>query len=489
MRSFFSLSEVRQAIDRSEIDLPGVVQSYIARIAELPHLNAFLEVYENEALAKAASIQTKINIGTAGKLAGMVIGIKDMISYKGHKLTASSRILENFVALYDSTVVKRLSEEDAIIIGRLNCDEFAMGGSNETSWFGAVQNYHDNTRVPGGSSGGSAVAVQAGLCLAALGTDTGGSVRQPASFCGVVGLKPTYSRVSRYGIAAFASSFDQVGTLTNCVEDAAVILEVIAGADGKDATASTQPVPRYLANDPWIEKKPRIAYFKEYMESDGLDLEIRIRTEELLEKLKDEGHEVQSISFSMLDYLVPAYYVLVAAEASSNLSRYDGVHFGYRSPNAHDLESTYKLSRSEGFGAEVRRRVMLGTFILSAGYYDAYYIKGQKVRRLIRDATLRVLEDFDFILTPTTPGTAFKLGEKTADPIVMYLSDIFNVQASLAGIPAISIPLDTHSNGLPYGLQIMGKDFSEDEMLSFARQIAHLNGSNAPHRNKKVTLS
>jgi len=314
------------------------------------------------------------------------------------------------------------------------------------------------------------MAVAAGLCLAALGTDTGGSIRQPASFCGVVGLKPTYGRVSRWGCIAYASSFDQIGPLAHSVEDCALILEVIAGPDEQDATVSQKPSSAYSLT-PKHEKPVRIAYLKEYIESDGLDPEIKERITFMIEKLRANGHTVEATDFPYLDYIIPSYYVLTTAEASSNLSRYDGIHYGYRSKNATNLESTYKLSRSEGFGKEVKRRIMLGTFVLSSGYYDAYYSKAQKVRRLLRDYTDGILKNYDFILLPTTPSTAFPIGEKTSDPIKMYLEDIFTVQANLCGVPAISLPLGKHSNGLPFGVQLMASRFEESDLLGFSARL------------------
>ena len=400
----------------------------------------------------------------------MVIGIKDNLCYKDHKVSASSKILEGFVSLYDATVVERLKAEDAIIIGRLNCDEFAMGSSNENSAYGNVLNPVDNSKIPGGSSGGGAAAVKAGLCLAALGTDTGGSIRQPASLCDVVGLKPTYGRVSRYGCIAYASSFDQIGPITRNIEDAAILLEVIAGADNYDSTASSKQVPSY-SKKLSFSGKAKIAYLKDCMESDGLDPEIKARMNEIIILLKDKGHAVKSVDFPYLDYVVPAYYVMTTAEASSNLARYDGIHYGHRSKEAVDLDSTYKKSRTEGFGREVQRRIMLGTFVLSAGYYDAYYSKAQKVRRIIRDKTNEILTDYDFILLPTTSGTAPGIGEKMHDPIAMYLEDIFTVQANLTGSPAISIPLGQHSNGLPFGVQLIGKKFEESALMAFSNYL------------------
>ncbi|WP_207426518.1 Asp-tRNA(Asn)/Glu-tRNA(Gln) amidotransferase subunit GatA [Pedobacter sp. SYSU D00535] len=468
MEQYTTLSSVQQDIKAGKLHLGQLVDGFLQRIEETKHLNAFVEVYGEEAKAQAESINAKILNGTGGKLAGMVVGIKDLICYEGHTVSAGSRIIENYKSIFSSTVVERLLAEDAIIIGRQNCDEFAMGGSNENSYFGAVKNAADNTKVPGGSSGGSAVAVQAGLCMASLGTDTGGSVRQPAAFCGVVGLKPTYGRVSRHGIIAYASSFDQVGPIANSVEDAALLLEVIAGHDDFDSTSSQEVVPEY-SKQLSFEGKKRIAYLPETLESEGLDPEVKALTEKVIRQLKAEGHTVEPISFPYLDYVVPTYYILTMAEASSNLARYDGVHYGYRSPNAVDLESTYKKSRSEGFGAEVKRRIMLGTFVLSAGHYDAFYGKAQKVRRLIAEKTHAILEDHDFILLPTTPGPAFGIGEKTDDPVTMYLADIFTVQASLAGIPAISLPVGETQTKLPLGVQLIGKRFGEVELFAFSK--------------------
>lgn len=467
MRKYHSLAEVRSEIKEGKTSVAALVDYYLNRIASLQDLNAFIEVYDAEAKQRALEVDKKISNGTAGKLAGMVISIKDMICYKDHKVSASSKILEGFESLFSSTVVERLLAEDAVIIGRVNCDEFAMGASNETSVYGLVKNFDNTNLVSGGSSGGSAVSVQADMCLASLGTDTGGSVRQPASFCGVVGLKPTYGRVSRWGIIAYASSFDQVGPITRSVEDAALLLEVIAGKDNYDSTASQLEVPEYSKNLN-LTHKPRIAYLADALHADGIDPEVKQMMVNKIEYLKAQGFVVEEVQFPLLKYAVPTYYVLTTAEASSNLSRYDGVHFGYRSKNATDLESTYKKSRTEGFGEEVKRRIMLGTFVLSAGYYDAYYAKAQKVRRLIREKSLEILSNYDLMILPTAPTTAFAHGEKTTDPVQMYLADIFTVQAPLAGLPAISIPGSTHSNGLSIGLQIIGKHFKEQEMLNFA---------------------
>ncbi|MEO6524701.1 MAG: Asp-tRNA(Asn)/Glu-tRNA(Gln) amidotransferase subunit GatA [Mucilaginibacter sp.] len=470
---YTTLSAIQADIQQGATSVVELVEMYLHNIKTHEHLNAFNEVFGDEALEQAHTIDHKIKQGTAGRLAGMVLSIKDNICYKGHQVTASSKILDGFVSIFSSTVVERLLAQDAIIIGRCNSDEFAMGGANETSYFGPVKNFADNTRVPGGSSGGCAVAVQAGMCHAAIGTDTGGSIRQPAAFCGSVGLKPTYGRVSRYGLIAYASSFDQAGPFANSVEDAALLLEIIAGADERDATAADVPVPAY-SQDLQTTGKKRIAYITETLESDGVDPEIKTLQRLYIDKLKQDGHVVEPVSFDLMEYVVPTYYILTTAEASSNLARFDGVHYGYRSRNATDLESTYKKSRSEGFGKEVKRRIMLGTFVLSAGYYDAYYAKAQRVRRMIRDKTNEILQNYDFILIPTSPTPAFPLGEKITDPTVRYLADIFTVQASLAGIPAISLPVGNNSAGLPLGLQLLTKSFAEAQLLQFSKYFLEL---------------
>jgi len=348
-----------------------------------------------------------------------------------------------------------------------------MGASNESSYFGPVKNFADNTKVSGGSSGGSAVAVQADLCHAAIGTDTGGSVRQPASFCGLIGLKPTYGRISRYGVIAYASSFDQVGPITKSVEDAALLLEVMAGEDEHDSTLSSKKVPAFSSELAEPGKK-KIAYLQESLSSPGVDAEVKNVLTLTIDKLRADGHTVKPITFEYLDYLVPTYYILATAEASSNLSRYDGVHYGYRSPRATDLQSTYKLSRSEGFGKEVKRRIMLGTFVLSAGYYDAYYAKAQKTRRLIREKTQEILKEYDFLLTPTAPEPAYNIGVEETDPVVSYLADIFTVQASLSGLPAISLPVGNNHKGLPLGLQLLAGRFEEQELLNFSKYFVKL---------------
>ncbi|TVR37496.1 MAG: Asp-tRNA(Asn)/Glu-tRNA(Gln) amidotransferase subunit GatA [Cryomorphaceae bacterium] len=467
-----SLSQVQEAFRNGEYTLSGLVDFYLNRISE-SDINAFVEVYADEALAKAHEVEARMRDGKAGRLAGIVMGVKDNISHKDHGVTAASKILEGFTAVYSATVIERLEAEDAIIIGRLNCDEFAMGSSNEKSVYGPTLNPVDKQRVPGGSSGASAAAVAADLCLASLGSDTGGSIRQPAAYCGVVGLKPTYGRISRHGLLAYASSFDQIGPLTHSVEDAALLLEIMAGKDEYDSTASPEPVASYSQNLNY-NGKARIGYLKECVDSEGLDPEIREAFNQLKSKLEAAGHTVEPVSFPYLDYLIPAYYVLTTAEASSNLARYDGIHYGYRSPEAAGIDGTYFKSRSEGFGEEVKRRIMLGTFVLSSGYYDAYYAKGQKVRRVIREATNKLLSDHDFLLLPTTPTPAFRFGENNDNPVSMYLQDIFTVQANLAGVPAISLPLAQTGNGLPIGFQLMAPHFKEENMLAFAAHMSEI---------------
>jgi len=459
------ISEIQLEIASGKISCRNIVEHFLNRIREHARLNAFLEVFEEESLQRADEIDEKIKSRKAGRLHGMVIGLKDNICYKGHRVSASSKILEGFTSLYSATAVERLLAEDATIIGRLNCDEFGMGSTNENSAYGPVLNLLDTTKVSGGSSGGSAVAVQAGLCHAALGSDTGGSVRAPASFCGVVGLKPTYGSVSRHGLIAYASSFDQIGTLTNNIEDAALLFEIISGSDEFDSTAS-----RHSAIDgSWRSDHFSVACIRQTLEHPGLDAEIKLGIENILNDLKQRDVRVSEAELPLLDYIVPAYYILTTAEASSNLSRYDGVRYGHRSKDAAAMDSLYKKSRTEGFGKEVRRRIMLGTFVLSAGYQDAYYTKAQKVRRLIKEATEKILSDNDFIIMPATPTTAFTLGEKMKNPLEMYLADVYTVQANLAGVPAISLPLGKHSNGMPFGIQLMAGKFQERKLLEFAK--------------------
>ena len=466
MDSYNSLSDIQSAFISGNFSCVELLKHYLEKIS-VSKSNAFIEVYKESALKRAAEVDEKLKAGTAKKLAGLIIGVKDNICVKNKSLTASSKILENFNSVYNSTAVERLLNEDAIIIGRLNCDEFAMGSSNENSIYGPVLNPHDVTKVPGGSSGGSAAAVAEGLCLATLGSDTGGSIRQPASFCGVVGFKPSYGRVSRHGLIAYGSSFDQIGPLTKNIDDTAIIMEVIAGQDDYDSTSSNEPVPEYsksLNPDPTPLK---IAVPSEYLNSDAIDNEIREDFKNKIDQLKKLGHMVKEVSFPYVDSLIPTYYVLTTAEASSNLARYDGAHYGYRSENSKDIETTYFKTRSEGFGLEVKRRIMLGTFVLSAGYYDAYYTKALRVRRLIKNKTDELFKDHDLILLPTAPTTAFGLNE-IKDPIKMYLQDIFTVHANIAGNPAISIPLGNHTNNMPFGIQLMTNKFEEEKLLACA---------------------
>jgi len=479
VRDYRNLDDVKADLLEGLITLPNLVQHYLNQIGEKADLNIFLEVFSEEALEKAAVIQEKIENNSAGKLAGMVIALKDNIVYANHKVSAASKILEGFESLYSATAVERLLSEDAIIIGRVNCDEFAMGGSNENSAFGNVKNPVHTEYVPGGSSGGSAAAVAAGCCLAALGSDTGGSIRQPASFCGVVGVKPTYGRISRHGLIAFGSSFDQIGPFAHSVKDAALLTEIMAGKDEMDTTSSSNADISYLPFSEKVNPK-KIGFIQETLDSESIDPEVKNKMLSFIESLKAEGHTVEPVHLEELNYLVPAYYMLTTAEASSNLARYDGIHYGRRSENSTDIESTYTESRTEGFGQEVKRRILLGTFVLSAGYYDAYYAKAQKVRNKIKLKTEALFENYDLLLSPTTPSTAFKFGENLDDPIKMYLEDLFTVHANLVGIPAVSLPLGKSSeNNLPFGLQFMAQAFQEKDLFDFAHNLMHMSALKA----------
>lgn len=469
MKTFQSLSEIQSEISIGKLTVSALVDYHLNQIKEKNgRLNAFLSVYGDEAILQAKTVDDKIKGGSAGKLAGMVVGIKDVFAYKDHRLQCASKILEGFESQYTATCIQRLIDEDAIIIGTQNCDEFAMGSSNENSAFGASRNPINESRVPGGSSGGSAVAVAADMCQVSIGSDTGGSVRQPAAFCGIIGLKPTYSRISRYGLAAYASSFDTVGIISKSVYDAALVMEVMAGCDDFDSTVSQESVPQFSTFD--LNRKYKVGFLAETLIHDGLNTEIKSAIQEVLDLLKRENHNVEEVHFSKLEYILPTYYVLTAAEASSNLSRYDGVRYG-KGTEINDLEEMYKQTRSEGFGEEVKRRIMTGTFVLSASYYDAYYTKAQKVRRLIREETEKLFEKYDILIAPTTPTTAFKRGEMKNDPMQMYLEDLFTVQANVTGIPAISIPFGSDNQGLPIGVQLMSKSFNELELLDISNQI------------------
>ena len=445
----------------------GAVTYYLEQIARKKHLNAFTQVYDVEALHQARLLDKKRSAGTPlKKLHGVVIAIKDVIAYKDHPLTAASGILKNFRSVYSATAVERLLAEDAIIIGHTNCDEFGMGSTNENSFYGRVLNGLDETKVPGGSSGGSAVAVQTGMCMVSLGSDTGGSVRQPADFCGIIGLKPTYGRISRYGLIAYASSFDQIGIFGNNAGDIACLLEILAGKDEYDSTVSDHPIDSYLNFETPFSRPLRIGYLKQAFESPALDKEIQASMFQFVEKQKQLGHRVEPIDFEYLDYIVPCYYILSTAEASSNLSRFDGLRYGFRNADKNlDLTDLYCRTRSQGFGKEVKRRIMLGTFVLSAGYYDAYFTKAQQVRQLLRKKTKLIFNDFDALILPTVPSTAFPIGDKVNDPIAMYMADIFTVFSNLIGTPSISLPLFWHKNGLPYGLQVMTDQFQELSLL------------------------
>ena len=469
MLPYNDFSSKLKMIKNGELSLRENVSFFLDRIEKYKHLNAFNFVFSDEAKEQAGLIEAKIKSGTHGKLAGLTVAIKDVLAVKDKPNTCSSNILRNFTAIYNASAVQKLIDEDAIIIGKTNCDEFAMGSSNENSAFGNVLNPVDNKRVPGGSSGGSAAAVAAHLCDAALGTDTGGSIRQPASFCGVYGLKPTYGRVSRFGLTAFASSFDSIGPFANCTEDAAAVMEVISGWDESDSTSSKQSIPSFHSLN--LEgKKLKLGYAKEYF-GEGLDTEVKTAIEDIFSKLKQQGFEIEEIHLPHTEYTIAAYYILTTAEASSNLARYDGARYGYRSDDSSSLLNMYKSSRSEGFGSEVKRRIMLGTYVLSAGYYDAYYRKAQKVRRFIKQDFDEAFKNVDVILTPTSPTTAFKIGEKTTDPLEMYLSDIYTTSANLAGIPGISIPVTKSSNGLPIGMQLLANQFEELNLLRMSWYI------------------
>jgi aspartyl-tRNA(Asn)/glutamyl-tRNA(Gln) amidotransferase subunit A len=464
--SFSSIEQYHALLQSGHVTCVQAVQHYLSLIDQKKDLNAFIEVYAAEALERASWLDKQ---PVKGSLHGVIIGLKDNICYKGHSSSAASNILRGFTSLYSSTVVERLLQEGAIIIGRQNCDEFGMGSTNENSSYGPVSNPHDNTLVAGGSSGGSAAAVSAGLCMAALGSDTGGSVRLPADFCGVVGLKPSYGRVSRHGLIAYGSSFDQIGILTLNVKDAASILKVIAGPDEFDSTALQQPLEGLNFNEPG--KKYRIAWFPEWVEHPSLDPEIARALKTEIHKLKEAGHEVEEVHFPLTDYIVPAYYVLTTAEASSNLARYDGVRYGQSEKHAKNLESFYRDNRTAGFGREVKKRIMLGSFVLSAGYFDAYFTKAQQVRRLLLNQTNLIFNDFDFILAPNSPKTAYKKGSLDKDPLAMYMGDIFTVFANLTALPAISLPVFKHSSNLPFGLQLLSSPQNEVSLLRFSHHL------------------
>ena len=470
MITYKNHSEKLRLLREGKLSLVENVQHFLSRIEGTKSLNAFTSLFAQEALQKAKEVELKIATGSYGKLAGMVIAAKDVLAIKDKPLTCSSKILENFTSLYTATAVQKLIDEDALIIGKTNCDEFAMGSSNENSAFGAVKNPIDETRVTGGSSGGSAAAVAAKLCDVSLGTDTGGSIRQPAAFCGIYGLKPTYGLVSRFGLTAFASSFDTIGPFANSIEDIALVLDVLAGHDKNDSTSIKTENKSYsnLIGD--HTKKLKIGIPKEYF-AEGLSSEIKEQIESVIQRLKEMNYSVEEVSLPHTEYAIATYYILTTAEASSNLARFDGARYGFRSKQSSSLIKMYKASRSEGFGAEVKRRIMLGTYVLSSGYYDAYYKKAQQVRRKIKEDFVNAFSQVDILLTPTTPTTAFKLGEKTTDPIQMYLSDIFTTSANLAGIPGINIPIGKDKNNMPIGLQLLSNQFEEEKLLQLGSTI------------------
>lgn len=502
-----TIAETREKVLSGETKLRDIVEHYIEQIkSQNSSINAYVYTDFEAALTRAGKIQKKIDNGTSGKLAGVVMGIKDVISERGKKLTCASKILENFESVYDATVIERLKAEDAILLGRLNMDEFAMGSGNEYSNFGPVKNPHNLEKVPGGSSGGSAAAVASDMAMVTLGSDTGGSIRQPASYCGVVGLKPTYGRVSRYGLVAFASSFDCIGPLANSVEDSARVLDVIAGFDERDNTSSQKEKEDYISAVQNPKKNIKIGVPKEFF-GEGLDEEIKTGVNKILKDLEADGAELVPVELPHTKYGIATYYVLATAEASSNLARYDGIRYGHRADKDEMLDELkqeekalkerfelaegdakiaaqeklakldsplirlYKKSRTEGFGDEVKRRIMLGTYVLSAGYYDAYYGKAQKVRRLIQEDYKKAFEKVDVIVSPTAPTTAFDLGAKLDDPIQMYLNDVYTISANLAGICGISVPAGTHSDGMPYGIQFVADSFQEAKVLNAGRLV------------------
>lgn len=464
-----SLSELSALLEAGEVSSVQLTEHFLARIkAHDAELNSFISVTETQALAAAAEADAQRSAGKAGPLTGIPIAHKDIFCTRGVKTSCGSKMLDNFTSPYDATVVEKLQQAGVIMLGKTNMDEFAMGSSNETSFYGAVKNPWNTRAVPGGSSGGSAASVAARLAPAATGTDTGGSIRQPASFCGITGLKPTYGRVSRYGMIAFASSLDQAGPMAQSAEDCALLLNAMSGFDPKDSTSLEQPVPDYRAelNKPLAGL--RIGLPKEYF-GEGLGADINSVVQTALQQYKDMGAEIIDISLPNTHLAVPVYYVVAPAECSSNLSRFDGVRFGHRCDDPKDLEDLYKRSRGEGFGEEVKRRIMVGTYALSAGYYDAYYIKAQQLRRMISDDFKQAFEKVDVIMGPAAPETAFNIGEKTDDPISMYLSDIYTIAVNLAGLPGMSVPAG-FSNNMPVGLQIIANHFEESRLLNVAHQ-------------------
>lgn len=465
-----SLSQIQADLLSGKYSMVELTRAYLQNISETVELNIYVAIYEDDVLAYAESLDAYIAGGGALlPLHGCIISIKDVIAQAGRGLTAGSKILEGYISPFDATAVQRLVDAGAAIIGRTNCDEFGMGSANENSIYGPTKNGIGDDLVPGGSSGGAAVAVQQDTCLVALGSDTGGSVRQPAAFCGVLGLKPSYGMISRYGLVAYASSFDQIGILGHDADDLGLILQYCAGPDAMDATSRASSVEPY---DPSYAQKPlRIAYFSDFLDHASLSEEIKVNVFKKIEQLRSSDAIVDQLSFSLADQLVPTYYVLTTAEASANLSRYDGVRYGYRSVDSTTLEDMYVNTRTEGFGEEVKRRILLGTYVLSEGYYDAYFAKAQKVRRMIRDEVCKVLESYDMIIMPCSTKLPWKIGEMHADPVAVYLSDMYTVLANLTGLPAISIPSGQNADGLSFGIQMMAGNGQENDLLYVAKLL------------------
>jgi aspartyl-tRNA(Asn)/glutamyl-tRNA(Gln) amidotransferase subunit A len=468
MFCYKGIPDYHQQLRTQSITCSEVVEHYLNQISNKNHLNAFVSVFSESARARARQLDQHRAKGEPMKsLHGVVIGIKDVICYEGHVVSAASKMLEGFESLYTASALKFLIEEEAIIIGSCNCDEFAMGSSNENSYYGPVINGIGNNMVPGGSSGGSAVAVQTGQCMVSLGSDTGGSVRQPADFCGIIGFKPGYGMVSRYGLIAYASSFDQIGIFATSIEDLEQVFGVISKPDKMDTTMNQTP-----QSTPELSEKPAFGYFREMLEHNSLDPEIRAAIKTKIKELENSGHSIKVFDFPLIDYIVPAYYVLTTAEASSNLSRYDGIRYGYREEaNGVDLTRFYKRNRSRGFGKEVKKRIMLGSFVLSAGYYDAYYQKAQQVRRILKDHIEQVFREVDFMLLPNAPTTAYPIGSRAKDPLSVYLADIFTVYANLVAVPAIAVPGFKHSNNMPFGLQIITRRGDDVNLLRISKSV------------------
>ena len=467
-----TIAELAKGLRSGEYSSVELTETYLQRIKQYNDLNCFITVTEEQALENAKTADSRLSKGDASPLTGIPLAQKDIFCTQGIKTTCGSKMLDNFIAPYNATVIENFNDAGAVMLGKLNMDEFAMGSSNETSFYGAVQNPWDIGAVPGGSSGGSAVAVAARLAPAVTGTDTGGSIRQPASLCGITGLKPTYGRISRFGMIAFASSLDQGGPMARTAEDAALLLQTMAGFDRKDSTSVDQPVPDYSSGLNNSLKGLKIGLPKEFFH-EGLNNDIAVAIKTAINEYKKLGVEIKEVSLPNMKLAIPTYYVIASAECSANLSRYDGVRFGYRCDNPADLNDLYIRSRGEAFGAEVKRRILMGTYALSAGYYDAYYIKAQKIRRLISEDFSKALSEVDVLMGPVSPSTAFALGEKTNDPIEMYLADIYTIAINLAGLPAMSIPVG-FAEKKPVGLQIIGNYFTEDRLLNIAHQYQQI---------------